>query len=43
MIKSKKGTIHPHIISKCWAEFDTNKDYLRLNEVIKTQKLNSVV
>ena len=42
IIKNKNCKIHPHIISKCWAEFDTYKDYLRLDNITKTQKLLSI-
>ena len=40
IIKNKKIKIDSHVISKCWAEFDTDTDYLRLEKIKKNQKLN---
>ena len=40
IIRNKISKINSHVISKCWAEFDTREDYGRLEYIKKIQKLS---
>ena len=43
IINNKILNIDVNIISKGWAEFDTLEDYMRVDKIIKSQKLKSLI